>query len=82
MKTTFGLFGDDTYCLEIEVVIFLSVLWTDNLDIFVMFLADSFRVHLYSLYPLIDVLCDCVAQGLTSSSVEEIRILMAFFVKP
>lgn len=54
----FGLF-----CLDTEVVIDLSVLWTDNLNIFVVVLADSFRVHLDSLYPLIDVLCNCVASG-------------------
>lgn len=63
MKTTFGLFGDDIYRLDTEVVIDLSVLWTDNLNIFVVVLADSFRVHLDSLHPLIDILCNCVASG-------------------
>lgn len=41
------------------MVIDLSVLWTDNLDIFVVVLAESFRVHLDSLHLLTDVLCNC-----------------------
>jgi len=61
MKTAFGLFGDDIYCLDTEVVI--DLFYGLTIWIFLVVLADSFRVHLDSLHPLTGVLCNCVASG-------------------